>query len=368
MSDAASSQPSYSSPPEPIFDWPALITDLLAGQDLSAAHTSWAMNEVMSGKVTPALLAGFLVALRSKGETVGEMVALADQMLAHAVPFERADDVRALDIVGTGGDVAHTVNISTMAAIVAAGTGITVVKHGNRAASSSSGSADVLEAIGVRLDLRPQRVAEIAHECGITFCFAQAFHPSMRHAGPTRRELGVPTAFNFLGPLTNPAQPTYSAVGVGAAHMAPLMAGVFASRAKQAIVFSGDDGLDEVSPATTTTAWWVTRGKVTRFVLDPRRVGFELGSVAQLRGGDAAFNASVLHAVCRGERGAALDAVLLNAGIALALVASGPGGAAPVDQDELHVLWARGIEEARACIEAGQATRVVQSWVAATQV
>ncbi len=368
MSESASSQTPPPSPTEPVFAWPGLIADLLASHELSAAQTAWAMDEAMSGRATPAVLAGFLIALRSKGETVGEMVALADRMLIHAVPFERADDVRALDIVGTGGDVAHTVNISTMAAIVAAGTGVTVVKHGNRAASSSSGSADVLEAIGVRLDLGPQRVAEVAHECGITFCFAQAFHPSMRHAGPTRRELGVPTAFNFLGPLTNPAQPTYSAVGVGAAHMAPLMAGVFASRGKQAIVFSGDDGLDEVSPATTTSAWWVTRGEVTPFVLDPRRVGFDLGSVTALRGGDAAFNASVLHAVCRGESGAALDAVVLNAGIALALVAGGPDGAAPADEDELHTRWARGIELARASIEQGQAVRVVQSWIAATQV
>lgn len=347
--------------------WPVVIGNLLAGDDLGAPHMTWAMDEVMSGRAAPAELAGFLVALSAKGETVSEMVALSDQMLAHAVPFAKADDVRALDIVGTGGDGTHTVNISTMSAIVAAGAGVTVVKHGNRAASSSSGSADVLEAIGVRLDLEPDRVAAVAHTCGITFCFAQAFHPSMRHAGPTRRELGVPTAFNFLGPLTNPAQPTYSAVGVGAPHMAPIMAGVFASRGKQAVVLRGDDGMDEVSPATTTTVWWVTQGKVTPFVLDPRRVGFDLSPVSALRGQDAVFNAGVLHAVCRGEAGAALDAVLLNAGLALALVASGTGGSAPVDEEDLHARWSDGIDAARASIEGGHAVRIVEAWTAATQ-
>lgn len=367
MSESSLSSATPASPLESELTWPALITDLLAGDDLNAPQTAWAMDEAMSGRAAPAVLAGFLVALRAKGETVGEMMALSDQMLVHAVPFARADHVQALDIVGTGGDGTHTVNISTMAAIVAAGSGVTVVKHGNRAASSLSGSADVLEAIGVRLDLGPERVAEVAHECGITFCFAQTFHPSMRHAGPTRRELGVPTAFNFLGPLTNPAQPTYSAVGVGATHMAPILAGVFASRGKQAIVVRGDDGIDEVSPATTSTAWWVTRGEVTPFTLDPRRVGFDFASVAALRGGDAVFNADVLHAVCRGESGAALDAVLLNAGIALALVAEGPDGAAPADDDEMHARWSQGIEMARASIEQGQATRILEAWIAATQ-
>ncbi len=367
MNDSASSVALPSSRLESEFAWPSLIAGLLAGDDLSAAQTAWAMDETMSGRAAPASLAGFLVALRAKGETVGEMTALSDQMLAHAVPFVRADDVQALDIVGTGGDGTHMVNISTMSAIVAAGSGVTVVKHGNRAASSLSGSADVLEAIGVRLDLGPERVAEVAHECGITFCFAQAFHPSMRHAGPTRRELGVPTAFNFLGPLTNPAQPTYSAVGVSAPQMAAIMAGVFASRGKQAIVLRGDDGIDEVSPATTTTAWWVTRGEVTPFVLDPRKVGFDLGSVTELRGGDAVFNASVLHAVCRGESGAALNAVLLNAGIALALVAGGPNGVAPVGDEDLHARWSQGIDLARASIEQGQAERVVTAWIGATQ-
>lgn len=349
--------------------WTSILSHLLAGQDLSAEQTAWAMDETMAGRASPVTLTAFLVALRAKGETVGEMRALSDMMLAHAVPFVQADEVRALDIVGTGGDGAHTVNLSTMAAIVAAGAGVTVVKHGNRAASSTSGSADVLEAIGIRLDLSPERVAEVAHECGITFCFAQAFHPSMRHAGPTRRELGVPTAFNFLGPLTNPAQPTYSAVGVGNAVMAPIMAGVFAERGKRAVIFRGDDGLDEVTPATTTTAWWVANGQVTDHVLDPRHVGFELSPAHALRGQDPAYNAQVLRSVCAGEPGAVLDAVLLNAGLALALVNDHrlDVNGAPANDAELHERWDAGIAAARTSVDEGHATRLIHAWVSATQ-
>ncbi|MGB3256584.1 MAG: anthranilate phosphoribosyltransferase [Ornithinimicrobium sp.] len=350
--------------------WTSLLTHLLDGSDLTAHEAAWAMDETMTGRATPASLAAFLVALRAKGESVGEMRALSDMMLAHAVPFEKADHVRALDIVGTGGDGAHTVNISTMAAIVAAGAGLTVVKHGNRAASSTSGSADVLEALGVRLDLSTERVAHVAHQCGITFCFAQAFHPSMRHAGPTRRELGVPTAFNFLGPLTNPAQPTYSAVGVGAAVMAPIMAGVFAERGKQAVVFRGDDGLDEVTPATTTSLWWVAEGSVTPFVLDPRRVGFDLSPAEALRGQDATFNAGVVRSVCRGDGGPIRDAVLLNAGIAMALVDSHGStgeGRVPHDEANVHERWADGIRAARAAIDEGRALTLLDDWVRATQ-
>ncbi len=328
------------------------------------------MDETMAGRATPATLAAFLVALRAKGESVEEMRALSDMMLEHAVPFEKAENVRALDIVGTGGDGSHSVNISTMSAIVAAGAGVTVVKHGNRAASSSSGSADVLEALGVRLDLSPERVAQVAHQCGITFCFAQAFHPSMRHAGPTRREIGVPTAFNFLGPLTNPAQPTYSAVGVGDAVMAPIMAGVFADRGKQAVVFRGDDGLDEVTPFTTTSLWWVADGVAAPFVLDPRRVGFDFAPAGALRGQDAAFNADIVRSVCGGQAGPIRDAVLLNAGIAMALVGDDPSGGvrqAPVDEEHLHERWAVGIRAAEGAIDGGEATAKLDLWVRATQ-
>ncbi len=208
--------------------WPGLLTELVAGNDLDAERTAWAMDQVMSGEVSPVRLASFLVALRAKGETVAELTGLADAMLAHASRF--SVDGPAVDIVGTGGDRAHTVNISTMASLVIAGAGVRVVKHGNRAATSSSGAADVLEELGIRLDHGPDRVARIVQEAGITFCFAMVFHPSMRHAGVARKELGIPTAFNVLGPLTNPAQPRAAAIGVADARMAPLIAGVLAGR------------------------------------------------------------------------------------------------------------------------------------------
>ncbi|MDR2702813.1 MAG: anthranilate phosphoribosyltransferase, partial [Cellulomonadaceae bacterium] len=205
------------------FSWPEILNLLVASSHLTADQARWAMTEVMGGQVSPARLAGFLMGLRSKGETVEELNGLAGAMLEHAQRIEVPG--RTIDIVGTGGDRAGTVNISTMAAIVIAGAGLTVVKHGNRAASSKSGSTDVLEALGIRLDHPPARVAEIAGEAGITFCFASVFHPSMRHAGAARKDLGIPTAFNFLGPLTNPAAPAASAVGSADARMAGLMAG-----------------------------------------------------------------------------------------------------------------------------------------------
>jgi anthranilate phosphoribosyltransferase len=241
--------------------WPDIFTALLDGQDLGTTESAWAMDQIMSGEASPAQVAGFLMALRAKGETVDEMRGLADTMLAHASRIDVAGPT--LDIVGTGGDRAHTVNISTMAALVAAASGVRVVKHGNRAASSSSGSADVLEALGINLTLSPSEVADVVEKAGITFCFAQQFHPSMRYAAVARRDLGIGTVFNFLGPLTNPAQPTYAAVGVADARMAPLMAGVFAGRGKDAVVFRGDDGLDELTISTTSTVWW-GRGGVVR--------------------------------------------------------------------------------------------------------
>ncbi|MGB3184900.1 MAG: anthranilate phosphoribosyltransferase [Ornithinimicrobium sp.] len=347
--------------------WQEVIAHLLLGRDLSMEQGAWAMNETMQGRATPVLLTGFLVALRAKGVSVQEMRALSETMLTHAVPFPAAPEVRALDIVGTGGDRFHTVNVSTMAAIVAAGAGTTVVKHGNRAASSLAGSADVLEAVGVRLDLAPREVSDVALRCGITFCFAAAFHPSMRHAGPTRRELGLPTAFNFLGPLTNPAQPTYSAVGVSAEAMAPVLAGVFAERAKSAVIFRGDDGLDEVTPATTTSLWWVEDGAITTLTADPRRVGFEFSAVEHLRGQDAAYNADVLRSVCGGQGGPIRDAVLLNAGLALALVNAGEGrGPSVHDESDLHQRWADGIDAARNSIDTGRADEMLKAWVTAT--
>lgn len=345
----------------PSSSWPTILSDLIAGRDLERAAAEWAMGQIMSGEATPVQVAGFLIGLRAKGESVDEMRGLAEQMLEHARRIEVSEP--SLDIVGTGGDRAHTVNISTMASIVVAASGVLLVKHGNRAASSSSGSADVLEALGVNLSLTPERVAELAHEVGITFCFAQTFHPSMRHAAVARRDLGVGTAFNFLGPLTNPAQPTYAAVGCADARMAPLLAGVFASRGKDAAVFRGEDGLDEVTVSTTTRVWWVRQGTVSERLLDPTRVGLGLHPVEALRGGDAAHNAGVVRSIFAGEAGAVRDAVLLNAGLALMLTRRDSG---PDDEAFHHDLRAA-MDVAAETIDSGAATELVERWVAATR-
>ncbi|MGB7449932.1 MAG: anthranilate phosphoribosyltransferase [Ornithinimicrobium sp.] len=345
--------------------WAEVIEDLLAGQDVDPGQVCWVMDQAMEGQAPPAAFAGFLVALRAKGESISEMRAMSESMLAHAEPFAAPElAAHGLDIVGTGGDGFGTVNISTMASLVAAGAGSVVLKHGNRAASSLTGSADVLESLGVAVDLDPGQIAQVARQCGITFCFARTFHPAMRHVGPVRAAMGIRTAFNFLGPLTNPAQPRFSAVGVGSSTMAPIMAGVFAERGRQAVIFRGDDGLDEVTPQTTTSTWWVTPSGVVSLSLDPRRVGFPFSPVQALRGADADANASVARGVCAGDPGPVRDAVVLNAGLALALQAGAAEGAL---QGDVHEQWARGIERAQASIDDGRAQARLQSWAQATQ-
>lgn len=340
--------------------WPDLLTSLVRGQHLDSASASWAMDRIMSGEASPSQVAGFLVALRAKGETVDELAGLADMMLEHAHRFTVPG--RAVDVVGTGGDRLHTVNISTMASLVVAGAGLTVVKHGNRAASSSTGTADVLEELGIRLDLPIERVASLAAEVGITFCFAGAFHPSMRHAGVTRRDLGIPTAFNFLGPLTNPAQPQSSAIGAADARMAGLMAGVLASRGRSALVFRGEaDGLDEVAATGATRFWEVRGGDVREELVDWGQVGVPLVTVEQLRGGDAAQNAQVVRALVAGERGPVRDTVVLNA--AAAFVADGtlPGTA---DGTLVERILA-GTAHAERSLDEGAAADVLERWRAA---
>jgi len=340
--------------------WSGLLTGLVAGRDLTAAETAWAMGEVMTGSASPARLAGFLVALRSKGETVEELTALADTMLEHAVRIQVPG--RTVDLVGTGGDRAHTVNISTMAALVVAGTGTTVVKHGNRASSSSSGSADVLEALGIRLDQPAQRVAEIATEVGITFCFAGMFHPSMRHAAVVRRDLGIATAFNFLGPMTNPSAPAATAVGVADPRMAPLMAGVFAARGTDALVFRGEDGLDELAPTARSRVWEVRDGAVSEQMLDSvADLDLAPADVADLRGADASYNADVARRVLDGERGHVRDAVLLNA--AAALVADGTVSTAT---GTLVERLGSAMELAARTVDSGAAAEVLDRWRAAS--
>ncbi len=340
--------------------WPGLLGRLLAGQDLGVDDTAWVMDRVLSGEATAAQLAGFLVALRAKGEAPAEVTGLATAMLRHArrVVVDRP----AVDVVGTGGDQARTVNISTMAAVVVAAAGVPVVKHGNRAASSASGAADVLEALGVAIDLPPAGVAACVDDAGIGFCFAPVFHPAMRHTGPVRRELGVPTAMNVLGPLTNPAQPPAALVGCADARLAPVLAEVLAGRGTSALVVRGDDGLDELTTTTTSTAWVVGAGEVGRETVDPAVLGIAPATRDDLRGGDADVNAAVFRRLLGGERGPVRDAVLLNAAGALVAfdgVAAGP----PAD---LHAALGGALGRAARAVDTGAAEELLTRWVEAS--
>jgi len=335
--------------------WPDVLSALVAGRDLSAEETAWAMGEVLAGEATPVQVAGFAVALRAKGETAEELVGLVEAMYNSATPLEITG--RLLDVVGTGGDRSFSVNISSMAAIVAAGAGARVVKHGNRSASSKSGSADVLEALGVRLDLAADQVASVVDQAGITFCFAPTFHPAMRHTGVPRRELGIATTFNFLGPLANPAKPQAQAIGCADARMAPVLADVFALRGVDAWVFRGDDGLDELTTTTTSSLWTVRDGVVEQATVDPKAFGLAPATAEDLRGGDTAFNAAVVRRLLDGETGPVRDAVVLNAGAALAIYDS--------PEDDVTAALEAGIARASGAIDTGAAKGTLDRWVAA---
>lgn len=306
------------------YAWPDLITQLISGCDLTQEETAWAMDQVMSGEVSPITLAGFLTALATKGETVAELAGLAQAMLAHANTPDLPSD--CVDIVGTGGDRLGTVNISTMASVVIAAAGVPVVKHGNRAASSASGSADVLGALGINLDLDMAGVQEVFSEVGLTFLFANKVHPSMRFAAPARSELKVATAFNMLGPLTNPARPRAGAIGVSREAFAPLVAGVLAQNGVRALVFRGENGLDELSSTCVNQVWDVADGEVALREFDAiKELGIAPATIDQLRGGDAAANAQITERVLSGESGPIADTVALNAAAAMTAYAASRG-------------------------------------------
>jgi anthranilate phosphoribosyltransferase len=262
---------------------------------------------------------------------------------------------RAVDIVGTGGDRAHTVNISTMAAIVAAAAGAPVLKHGNRSASSKAGSADVIEALGIRLDLTPTQLEGVMVEVGITFCFAPVFHGGLRHSAVPRRELGVATTFNFLGPLANPAKPAAQAVGVADSRMAELIAGVLARRGVEGLVFRGDDGLDELTTTTTSQVWAITEGVVTAESFDSADLGLARSAPDDLKGGDVAFNADVVRRVLAGERGSVRDAVALNAASAIAAYDASRGSVT----ERLRT----GLSRAEDALDSGAAQAKLEQWV-----
>lgn len=342
--------------------WPNLLTQLLDGENLSIAQATWAMNEMVGGTASPSQISAFLIALRAKGETVDEVVGFRDAVLEHA--RDLPVNPRALDIVGTGGDRHRTVNISTMASVVAAATGVPVLKHGNRAASSASGSSDVLSELGLNLDIEPEKVASVFEQVGISFAFAALFHPGFRHVGETRREIGVPTLFNFLGPLCNPARPEATALGCASLDRVPLMVGVFQTRDATALVFRGDDGLDELTTTGHSHMWEVSRGRVVEHDLNPADLGIARASLDDIRGGSPADNAAIVHRMLAGEKGAVRDIVLLNA--AAGLVA--------FDLDETpssieEPIVERLAEKMAVCAEAvdsGAAATKLAEWVAVT--
>lgn len=343
--------------------WPRILSSLLESSDLSVSEATWAMEQVMEGSATPAQLAGLLVALRAKGETVDEIVGFRDAILDHALPLDV--DPMALDIVGTGGDRFGTVNISSTASIIAAAAGTPVVKHGNKAASSSSGSSDVLAALGVDLSLSADRVADVFRRTGIAFVFAAMFHPGFRHAGAVRAELGVPTVFNFLGPLCNPARPEASAVGVAHLDRVPLFVGVFQTRGATALVFRGDDGLDELTTTGHSHIWEVSRGSVVEHDLDPRDLGLRRASIDQLRGRDAAYNAEVVRSVLGGEEGPVRDIVLLNA--AAGLISYDLARDPSLIRTAILDRFRSAIDRAAEAVDSGAATAKLEEWVAETR-
>ncbi|MDO5533633.1 MAG: anthranilate phosphoribosyltransferase [Propionibacteriaceae bacterium] len=340
--------------------WPDLLTSLVNRQDLSPDATAWAMNEILSGSATPVQVAGFMVALQAKGATPTELTGLVQAMLDNARDISLPTR-EAVDIVGTGGDRANTVNISTMAAMVAAAAGTKVVKHGNRAASSMSGTADCLEALGVVLDLAPEVQGRVFDEAGIVFLFASHYHPSLRHAAVPRRELGIRTTFNYLGPLANPARPLAQAIGVADVHVAELVANVLAERGNRGLVFHGGDGLDELTTTTTSDVWVVGQGRAVRTTLDPADLGVARAVKEDLVGGDPAHNAQVVRDTFAGRPGPVRDIVALNAAAAI-LAYEGPDADADLTDQFREPL--RRAEEA---IDSGAATDLLARWVELTR-
>ena len=340
--------------------WPHVLNTLLDGGDLTISEASWAMRQIMTGGATDAQLAGFLVALRAKGETVDEIVGFRDAVLENALPLPA--DSMALDIVGTGGDRFATVNISTMASIVCAAAGATVIKHGNRAASSASGASDVLSALGIDLQLDPAKVVSVLERTGITFAYAPLFHPGFAHAGPIRAELGISTVFNFLGPLCNPVRPEASAVGVANLETVPLFVGVFRNRGATALVFRGDDGLDELTTTGHSHIWEISRGDVHEHDLDPLDLGIPRARMADLVGGDGEHNAAIARETLGGKPGAVRDIVLLNA--AAGLIAFDLAKDASQAQVPILERFKQKLVVVADTIDSGAATAKLDQWVA----
>jgi anthranilate phosphoribosyltransferase len=343
-------------------NWAQLLETLLRGESLSISAARNAMQSVMTGDVTEAQLAAFLVALRAKGESVDEVVGFRDAILAAAVPLHV--DSMAVDIVGSGGDPIGVTNVSSVASIVVAAAGFPVIKHGNRAASSKSGASDVLTELGVNIGIESEAVARVFAETNLTYVNAMVFHPGFRNAGPVRTQLGIPTVFNFLGPLCNPARPQANALGVANPDRIPLVVGVFQTRGATALVYRGEDGVDKITTTGHSHVWEISRGSVTEHDFDPREIGFDYSSVEDIRGGTAAENAEAARAVLAGAPGAVRDIVLLNsaAGIVAYKLSNDPA-----ERDRTFAeRMAEGVAIAAQAINSGAAARQLESWVAAT--
>ena len=338
--------------------WDIHISRLNSGLDLDPEDVQWCMNKILIGEADKEVIKEFLLALEEKGETSEEVGALVTQMYQHCGPISIGE--RAVDTVGTGGDGAHTINISTTAAIIAAAAGVKVVKHGNRAASSKSGSADLLEALGININLDGVGVEKTFKEIGIGFCFAPVFHPAMRYAAQARKELGIPTVFNILGPMANPAKPQAAAIGVANDRMHLVMAQVLANRGVDGFVFRGDDGLDEITLATTTSVLSIGVGEISSDLIDPQDFDIQRAPISALVGGDATENARITTAIFAGERGAPRDAVVLNAAAAIAAYD------ARFDLN-LHERMSLGVLRAIQAIDSGASTRLVAQWAQLTQ-
>ncbi len=339
--------------------WSETLSVLLASGNLSMDHASWCMNEIVSGHATDAQLAGFLVALRAKGEVVDEVLGFQEAILRNALPIEISR--RALDIVGTGGDQHKTINVSTTAAIVCASLGVPVIKHGNRAASSASGSSDVLRALGVNLDLDPSEVVSVFESTGIAFIFASAFHPGFKFAAATRSQLGIPTVFNILGPLCNPARPQASAIGVASMDRVPLIVGVLQNANQTSLVLRGDNGLDELSVSGHSHVWEVSRGAVYEHTIHPSDFGIDIASLDDIRGGTPDQNAEFTLHILRGERGAMSDVVALNAAAGLVAFELSENSEL-VEEPFVHRL-SDALARVRRVLEDGTAANKLSEWI-----
>ena len=345
------------------FSWSETLAHLLDRRDLTVAQASRAMEAVMAGEVTDAQMAAFLVALRAKGETVDEIVGFRDAVLQHAVSLPI--DPMVLDIVGTGGDpYGAVVNVSSIASIVAAAAGIPVVKHGNRAASSSSGASDVLGALGVNLELDPSEVARVFHQVGLTFVFAARFHPGFRHAATARKEIGIPTVFNILGPLCNPVRPEASAVGVSNLGRVPQVAGVFRTRGATALVYRGDDGIDKLTTTGHSHVWEVTGGEIYEHDVNPEELGLAQAQPEDLLGEGPEHNASLARSVLAGDPGPVRDIVVLNAAAGLVSFALAEN---PAERERgLMERLGEKIAVAESTLDSGLAQKKLEDWVTAT--